>query len=72
VSVCDTGGGIAADVLPHIFEPYFTTKPDGEGTGLGLAIARSIVEEHGGDIQVASTVGAGTEFRVRLPIERAV
>ncbi len=72
VSVSDTGSGIAADVLPHIFEPYFTTKPDGEGTGLGLAIARNIVEEHGGDIQVASTVGAGTEFRVRLPIERAV
>lgn len=71
VSVRDTGRGIPADVLPRIFEAYFTTKPDGEGTGLGLAIARNIVEEHGGDIQVSSEVGMGTEFRVRLPIDKA-
>jgi two-component system NtrC family sensor kinase len=71
VSIRDTGGGIPADVLPRIFEAYFTTKPDGEGTGLGLAIARNIVEEHGGDIQVTSDVGLGTEFRVRLPIDKA-
>lgn len=70
VSILDNGGGIAAHVLPHIFEPYFTTKPDGEGTGLGLSIARNIVQEHGGDIQVSSEVGLGSEFRVRLPIER--
>jgi two-component system NtrC family sensor kinase len=71
VSIRDTGGGIPADVLPRIFEAYFTTKPDGEGTGLGLAIARNIVEEHGGDIQVSSEVDMGTEFRVRLPIDKA-
>ena len=71
VSIRDTGGGIPVDVLPRIFEAYFTTKPDGEGTGLGLAIARNIVEEHGGDIQVSSDVGVGTEFRVRLPIDQA-
>lgn len=71
VSIRDTGAGIPADVLPRIFEAYFTTKPDGEGTGLGLAIARNIVEEHGGDIQVSSDVGLGTEFRVRLPIDKA-
>lgn len=71
VSIRDTGAGIPADVLPRIFEAYFTTKPDGEGTGLGLAIARNIVEEHGGDIQVSSEVGLGTEFRVRLPIDKA-
>ncbi|MDP3165001.1 MAG: ATP-binding protein [Hydrogenophaga sp.] len=70
VSIRDTGAGIPADVLPRIFEAYFTTKPDGEGTGLGLAIARNIVEEHGGDIQVSSEVGVGTEFRVRLPIDK--
>jgi two-component system NtrC family sensor kinase len=71
VSIRDTGGGIPPDVLPRIFEAYFTTKPDGEGTGLGLAIARNIVEEHGGDIQVSSEVDMGTEFRVRLPIDKA-
>ncbi|MBT9466201.1 HAMP domain-containing sensor histidine kinase [Hydrogenophaga sp.] len=71
VSIRDTGAGIPAHVLPLIFEAYFTTKPDGEGTGLGLAIARNIVEEHGGDIQVSSEVGLGTEFRVRLPINKA-
>ncbi|WP_300652993.1 HAMP domain-containing sensor histidine kinase [Hydrogenophaga sp.] len=70
VSVRDTGRGIPAEVLPHIFEAYFTTKPDGEGTGLGLAIARNIVEEHGGDIHVSSEVGVGSEFRVRLPIDK--
>lgn len=71
VSVRDTGRGIPDDVLPRIFDAYFTTKPDGEGTGLGLAIARNIVEEHGGDIEVSSEVGVGTEFRVRLPIDKA-
>ena len=70
VSIRDTGSGIPADVLPHIFEAYFTTKPDGEGTGLGLAIARNIVNEHGGDIEVSSEVGVGTEFRVRLPVDK--
>jgi two-component system, NtrC family, sensor kinase len=70
VSIRDTGCGIPADVLPHIFDAYFTTKADGEGTGLGLAIARNIVQEHGGDIEVSSDVGVGTEFRVRLPIDK--
>lgn len=71
VSIRDTGTGIPADVLPHIFEAYFTTKADGEGTGLGLAIARNIVTEHGGDIEVRSEVGVGSEFRVRLPVDKA-
>jgi len=71
VSIRDTGCGIPADVLPHVFEAYFTTKADGEGTGLGLAIARNIVLEHGGDIEVSSEVGLGTEFRVQLPIDKA-
>lgn len=73
ITVCirDDGSGIAANVLPHIFEPYFTTKPDGEGTGLGLSIARNIVREHGGDIEVSSELELGTEFRVRLPLDRA-
>ena len=68
VSVRDTGCGIPPDVLPRIFDAHFTTKPAGEGTGLGLAIALGIVRDHGGDIQVSSEVGVGTEFRVRLPL----
>jgi two-component system NtrC family sensor kinase len=67
VDVVDTGSGIPADVLPHIFENYFTTKPSGEGTGLGLAIAQDIVREHGGEIQVATTLGTGSSFSVYFP-----
>jgi C4-dicarboxylate-specific signal transduction histidine kinase len=64
----DNGCGIPADIREKIFEPFFTTKPIGEGTGLGLGICRSIVEQHGGSIEVASEPGAGSEFRVELPI----
>ncbi len=68
ITVRDTGVGIPADVLPRIFEPFYTTKPVGEGTGLGLAAVRGTVEEHLGAVTVDSTVGAGTEFRVLLPL----
>jgi signal transduction histidine kinase len=54
--------------LPHIWESYFTTKKEQEGTGLGLAIAKSIVEEHGGEITVQTKVGQGTTFTVSLPV----
>lgn len=57
---------IPPEVLPRIFDPFFTTKPSDEGTGLGLAVSRSIVREHGGEIEVESGEG-GTVFRVRLP-----
>ncbi|MGC4114569.1 MAG: ATP-binding protein [Myxococcales bacterium] len=67
VEVSDTGTGIAADVLPHLFEPHFTTKPVGVGTGLGLAICKSIAEAAGGRIEVESTPGQGSRFRVVLP-----
>jgi signal transduction histidine kinase len=67
IEVADTGSGIPPDVLPHIWDTYYTTKPAGEGTGLGLPIARSIVQEHGGTINVATEVGRGTTFTVRLP-----
>ncbi len=67
VEVRDTGKGIAADVLPQIFDPFFTTKPVGQGTGLGLAICHSIVTSHGGSIQVESTPGRGSTFKVTLP-----
>ena len=71
VSVGDDGCGIAPDVIDRIFDPFFTTKPVGVGTGLGLGIAHQIVTSHGGTIEVESTPGQGTVFRVRLPAARA-
>ena len=67
VSVADDGCGIPPELIDRIFDPFFTTKPVGIGTGLGLGIAHQIVTSHGGQIQVESTPGRGTVFRVRLP-----
>ncbi len=67
VTVTDTGAGVAPEVLPRVFQPFFTTKPRGEGTGLGLAICRDIVHAHGGGIDVASEVGVGTTFTFWMP-----
>jgi signal transduction histidine kinase len=68
VEVEDDGCGIPAEVLPRIFDPFFTTKAVGEGTGLGLSISHGIVADHGGRIEVESTPGLGTRFRVILPL----
>jgi signal transduction histidine kinase len=68
ISVADRGTGIDAAVLPHVFEPFFTTKEPGEGTGLGLSVAYGIVREHGGWIDVETTLGHGSRFVVCLPI----
>jgi signal transduction histidine kinase/ActR/RegA family two-component response regulator len=65
ISIRDYGSGISAEVLGRIFDPYFTTKPD--GSGLGLATAYAIVVKHGGQISVESTPGAGTVFTIDLP-----
>ncbi|MDB4934849.1 MAG: Sensory box histidine kinase/response regulator [Labilithrix sp.] len=67
VEVADTGSGIAPEVLPRIFDAFFTTKPAGEGTGLGLSICRRIIVQLGGEITVTSEVGKGTRFIVRIP-----
>ena len=67
IAFSDTGHGIPPEALPHIFTPFFTTKPVGEGTGLGMYISHTIVKREGGDIQVQSTVGRGTTFTVLLP-----
>jgi PAS domain S-box-containing protein len=72
LQVCDTGHGIPEDIRSRIFEPFFTTKAVGVGTGLGLSIVHSIVERHDGSIHVESTVGCGTTFTVRLPVEGPV
>lgn len=72
ISIADTGGGIAPDALQRIFEPFHTTKPIGRGTGLGLAIAYSIVAKHHGRIEVSSTLGAGSAFRLELPVVQPV
>jgi PAS domain S-box-containing protein len=71
VSISDTGVGIPAEVLPRIFDPFFSTKGVGKGTGLGLAITRRILEDHRGTIEVSSEVGQGTTFTVWLPAEGA-
>jgi two-component system NtrC family sensor kinase len=66
VEVTDTGVGIPPDNLPKIFEPFFTTKEIGRGTGLGLAVCYGILTEHGGTLDVQSTVGTGTTFTITL------
>ncbi|MBI3891887.1 MAG: PAS domain S-box protein [Candidatus Wallbacteria bacterium] len=67
LEVRDSGSGITQENVDRIFEPFFTTKPVGQGTGLGLSICRQIVETFGGEIQVESSVGRGSTFRVLLP-----
>jgi PAS domain S-box-containing protein len=71
VVVADSGNGIAPDHLPHIFNPFYTTKPRGVGTGLGLSISFGIIREHGGFIQAFSPPGEGATFIVHLPLRDA-
>jgi two-component system sensor histidine kinase HydH len=68
IDVIDTGAGIAPDVLPKIFQAYYTTKRG--GTGIGLAMTRRIVEAHGGKVSVRSEVGKGSDFTITLPAAR--
>jgi two-component system NtrC family sensor kinase len=68
VEFIDTGHGIPQEQLPKIFEPFYTTKPQGRGTGLGLSICYGIIQEHRGRIEVESQVGVGSDFKVYLPI----
>ena len=67
ILILDNGGGIPADVAPHVFEPFFTTKPVGQGTGQGLAIAWHVIAKHHGTLTFETTPGEGTAFIVRLP-----
>jgi two-component system NtrC family sensor kinase len=68
VAISDTGHGILPDQIDRIFDPFFTTKASGRGTGLGLSIAYGIVTTHRGTISVASEVGKGSTFTIRMPI----
>ena len=70
VEVRDTGQGISPTHLEHIFDPFFTTKPIGKGTGLGLSVCYGIVQKHHGRIEVSSTLGEGSVFRVLLPLSQ--
>lgn len=71
VEISDTGKGIPPEHLNRIFEPFFTTKPIGKGTGLGLSLSYGIVTKHHGRIEVSSTPGQGSSFRVIVPIQPA-
>jgi signal transduction histidine kinase len=66
LSVTDTGRGIPPDHLERVFEPFFSTKVEGQGTGLGLSIVRNILVNHGAEVSVRSEVGRGTTFFVEL------
>ena len=66
ITVKDTGRGIQPEFLPHIFDPFFSTKGEG-GTGLGLSVSYGIIRNHKGDIRVESKPGVGTTFTVELP-----
>jgi two-component system NtrC family sensor kinase len=70
VEVADDGPGISADHLGKVFDPFFTTKPVGKGTGLGLSICYGIIQKMGGGIDIHSTVGRGTAFKVRIPVKK--
>ncbi|MBI5614786.1 MAG: PAS domain S-box protein [Gammaproteobacteria bacterium] len=70
IEITDTGKGMTPEVVSRIFDPFFTTKPVGKGTGLGLAVSYNIVEKHHGRIEVESAPGAGTTFRVWLPVRQ--
>ncbi|CAN5586952.1 hypothetical protein BH09MYX1_BH09MYX1_48920 [soil metagenome] len=69
--VKDEGSGIPAIDLPHVFDPFYTTKDIGKGTGLGLSIVFGIVRDHGGAIRIDTTIGRGTTVLVHLPQRRA-
>ncbi|MBD2328909.1 PAS domain S-box protein [Alkalinema sp. FACHB-956] len=67
ITITDTGNGISPDLMEHIFEPFFTTKQLSQGTGLGLSIVASLVQRHGGFVEVSSELNHGSQFKVYFP-----
>ncbi|MDH5600837.1 MAG: ATP-binding protein [Gammaproteobacteria bacterium] len=72
VEISDTGNGIKEENISKLFEPFFTTKPVGKGTGLGLSLSYSIIQKHGGHIDVESELNKGTKFKITLPVKQPV
>jgi signal transduction histidine kinase len=70
IEITDTGSGIPNENLHRIFDPFFTTKSSGRGTGLGLSVSYGIIKEHSGKVDVRSTQGKGTSFRLEFPVAR--
>ena len=70
VEIADSGIGISREHLNRIFDPFFTTKVSGRGTGLGLSVSYGIIKEHAGKIDVRTTPGRGTSFRLEFPVSR--
>ncbi|UCG93986.1 MAG: two-component sensor histidine kinase, partial [Candidatus Aerophobus sp.] len=70
VEIQDTGVGISSSDLPHIFEPFYTTKKDGKGVGLGLSVCYGIITGHNGQLDVKSALGKGSTFIIELPLLR--
>jgi len=68
IIISDTGMGIPKELLPLVFEPFFSTKPSGKGTGLGLSVAKRIIHDHGGEISIESIEGRGTSVLIKLPL----
>ena len=71
IEVADNGCGMTDKVKAHMFDPFYTTKAVGEGVGLGLSTVHTIVEEHGGNIEIESSTGKGTTVRILLPLSSA-
>ena len=71
IKISDTGTGISKENLSKIFDPFFTTKDVGKGTGLGMNVAYNIIQKHKGTIDIESTVGKGTTFTIRIPVQSA-
>jgi two-component system NtrC family sensor kinase len=71
VRIRDDGAGIPPEIVPRVFEPFFSTKAERQGTGLGLWVCQDIIQHHGGQIIVRSMVGKGTTFLVALPFIRS-
>jgi two-component system NtrC family sensor kinase len=72
VEITDNGAGIALDDIPHIFEPFYSTKEKASGIGLGLAIVHGIVQNHSGKTEVDSELGKGTSISIQLPLAKSV